>query len=363
MMEERNPPDGQVSRNRWFSRTRALVVFLVGALAALTQCSRVQVKNPLEGAASDRVWPESGDRPRVRFLANVSTPDDFFVRRKWLGLSDLLAGREDRSFNVPFDLHLTDDELLLVTDPGKACVHFIDLRQHRYTEVCSIGRQELEQPIGVTADGNGHVYVSDSSIGNVFVFNKQGDFVRPFVAPGELQRPADLVYSPQTGLLYVADVVAHKVQVFQPDGKYVRSVGHRGTEPDALNFPTHVWVDRNGVLYVTSSMDFAIKIFDASGQFLTSFGQHGDTPGFFSRPKGVATDRAGHIYVVDAIFDNVQIFDRGGSLLLTVAESGSAAGELYLPAGVFIDSRNRIFVADQQNHRIAVFQYLEVGSQ
>ncbi|MBM3335298.1 6-bladed beta-propeller, partial [Candidatus Sumerlaeota bacterium] len=276
---------------------------------------------------------------------------------------DFLAGPEDRSFAVPYDVHLTADDVLLVTDPGKACAHFIDMRQHVYSEVRQMGRQALEQPIGVTADENGEVYVSDSALGNVFVFNIRGEFLRSLTQPGRISRPADLCYHARTGLLYVADVTAHDVKVFRCDGTLVRTVGGRGMERGKLNYPTHVWIEDSGTLFVTSAMDGAINVFGPSGEFLSSFGQFGDTPGFFSRPKGVATDRAGHIHVADAIFDNVQIFDRRGSLLLPYGQAGSGAGELWLPAGIFIDSRDRIFVADQHNHRVAVFQYLEVGAQ
>ena len=328
-------------------------------IALITQCARVRVKNTLTQPQTNLVWPQIGSGPRVEFMASIRSPDDLFVRRKWMGLADLFGGKADYSFGVPFDVHMGSDDLLLVTDPGKGCVHFIDMRRHRYQAVTDLDKGTLQQPIGVTTDGNGSVYVSDSLLGNVLVFDCQGKFIRPLTGEGTLKRPAGLAYSSRTGLLYVADVIAHQVKVLRPDGTLVGAIGSRGTEPGELNFPTHLWVDENGNLYVTSAMNFAICIFDASGNFLSSFGREGDTPGYFTRPKGVATDRAGHIFVVDAIFDNFQVFDHRGSLLLTVGQSGAGEGEFWLPAGIFIDSHNRIFVADQQNRRIEVFQYLE----
>jgi len=331
-------------------------------IALTTHCSRVQVLNTLTQPRTDLAWPEGPGPARVKFLASVRSPDDLFVRTNWMGLGDFFGGKADRSFGVPFDVHMDKDELLLVTDPGKGCVHFIDLAQRRYVPVSDIGQRSLQQPIGVTTDDKGMVYVSDSMLGNVFVFDRQGQFIRPLTTSGTLKRPAGLAFCTKTGLLYVADVSAHQVKMVRPDGTLVRAIGGRGAGPGQLNYPTHVWVDDQGILYVTSSLNFAICIFDSEGNFLFSFGKEGDTPGYFSRPKGVATDRTGHIYVVDAIFDNFQIFNNRGALLLTVGQSGSAEGEFWLPAGIFIDSRNRLFVADQQNHRIEVFQCVEEGT-
>ena len=332
---------------------------VIVAVALATQCTRVQVVNTLaQSRRPDLVWPAGGGPPRVRFVASIRSPDDLFVRRQWAGLADIFGGSEDHAFSVPFDVHMGDDDLLLVTDPGKGCVHFMDLRAYRYRAVSEMGNGSLRQPIGVTEDRSGNVYVSDSLLGNVFVFDHQGQFLRPLTRAGTLQRPADLAWSARTGLLYVVDVTAHQVKVLKTDGSLVGAIGGRGVEPGKLNFPTHVWVDEQGTIYVTNSLNFSICIFDASGNFLFSFGQEGDTPGYFTRPKGVAADRAGHIYVVDAIFDNFQIFDPRGSLLLAVGESGARDGEFWLPAGCFVDSRNRIFVADQQNHRVEVFEYV-----
>jgi DNA-binding beta-propeller fold protein YncE len=303
------------------------------------------------------VWPRNGDTPKVRFLANITSPDDLFVRKHWLGLADMLAGREVRRFGVPFDVCLADD-LLLITDPGEGCVHFIDLAGYRYRAVREAGPIALEQPIGVAADAAGRVYVSDSSLGNVFVFDREGRFLSALAGRGVLQRPADMAWHEATQRLYVVDVLAHEIQVFATDGRLVQSIGGRGVEPGKLNYPTHVWVEADGTLLVTSAMDYAVAVFDSAGKYVASFGQKGDTPGYFSRPKGVATDPAGHIYVVDAIFDKVQIFDRRARLLLAVGESGGGPGELWLPAGIYVDARQRIFIADQQNHRIAVFEYI-----
>jgi len=346
---------------RWGRWLAAGGVVAVIVLVALTQCTRVVVKNTLTRPRAALVWPApTATQPaRIRFLAEIREVDDLFVREPMLGVLSFLAGRADRSFGVPYDIHVTPDDLLLVTDPGRGLVHYIDMRRRRYERLTRLDAHgTLQQPIGVTTDPEGFIYVSDATLNNVYVFDREGAFVRPLAGAGVFARPADLAFAPGADLLYVVDVPAHQVKAVRRDGTLVRTIGARGPRPQDLNFPTHLCATPDGLVVVNSALDFAIKTFTGSGDFVGTFGQEGDTPGYFSRPKGVATDRAGHIYVADAILDRVQIFDPTGNLLLAFGESGAGPGEFWLPAGVFIDHRDRVWVADQQNRRIQVFEII-----
>ena len=86
---------------------------------------------------------------------------------------------------------------------------------------------------------------------------------------------------------------------------------------------------------------FAVKVYDPDGKYLRTIGQHGLAPGAFARPKGVAVDHDGLAYVVDAATQVVQIFDTEGRLLLYFGQPGaSTRGELTLPAVVKVDYDN-----------------------
>jgi sugar lactone lactonase YvrE len=116
-------------------------------------------------------------------------------------------------------------------------------------------------------------------------------------------------------------------------------------------------------LYVTDTMNFRVQVFSPEGVFIRKYGELGASFGQLSRPKGVAVDSAGQVYVVDAAFANFQIFNRDGQLLLFVGQAGIQPGEFFLPAGMHIDERDRIYVVDQYNRRVQVFQYLADGAQ
>jgi DNA-binding beta-propeller fold protein YncE len=109
-------------------------------------------------------------------------------------------------------------------------------------------------------------------------------------------------------------------------------------EPQArLYAPVNLAVDAQRRLYVTDIGAFRVQQYDPDGKYLRTIGRLGDSPGEFARPKGIAVDREGRVYVVDAASQVVQIFDAEGKLLLFFGEpEGSEAG-LNLPAKVAVD--------------------------
>ena len=65
---------------------------------------------------------------------------------------------------------------------------------------------------------------------------------------------------------------------------------------------------RTATVYVTDTWNNRIEIFDADGKFIRTFGKAGDGPGYFARPKGIAVDGDGHVWVADGIQERVQVF-------------------------------------------------------
>jgi DNA-binding beta-propeller fold protein YncE len=112
------------------------------------------------------------------------------------------------------------------------------------------------------------------------------------------------------------------------------------------------------LLYVVDTLNFRVQIFTPNGKFIKTFGEIGNLPGNFYRPKGIGLDSEGHIYVSDASFSNVQIFDQDGRLLLSFGAFGSGLADLRLPAGLYINEHDQIYVVDQFNNRIQVYQFL-----
>jgi len=224
-----------------------------------------------------------------------------------------------------------------------------------------LGTGRLGGPIGLAINNKkGILYVSDARLRKVFAIDTNSDNVLMTIgSPSEFKRPAGMVFDEQRERLYVADSQDHVVKVFDNDGRPLFTIGKRGAEDGEFNYPSYLALDRNGRLYVVDSFNFRVQIFDHEGNFIKKFGKLGDASGYFSRPAGIGVDSDGNVYVVDTAFNIFQIFNEQGKLLLWVGLAGRKAGEFALPSGMFIDKDDKIYVSDTYNKRVQVFQYLK----
>ena len=269
-------------------------------------------------------------------------------------------------------------------------------------------RFELGTPYGLAVDSKGNLYVADTKVGAVFVFNpesKDAEFIkhgvdakfgrifglaiddsdRLFVSDGEynhvlvfnanhklegqfgegmMNDPAGLAIDEENRFLYVANTGTDQVLVYDADTfKPLRKIGtpgknHTLTTPGEFSAPTNVAVDKDGNLYVTDTLNDRIEEFDAEGVFIRAFGKNGDGPGEFTRPKGVAIDCDGHVWVADAMMNRLQVFTPEGDLRLIIGGFGLLPGQFEALAGVTIDKNNRVFTSEQYFGRVQMFRYI-----
>jgi len=306
------------------------------------------------------VWPEPPEQPRIKYLGTLSTETDLKQEVSWTqGFGELLFGKREIGVLVaPYAVAIDADSRLFATDAAGAVVHIFDLKSRKYKQFANlIGSERLAKPVGLTIVGD-WVYVVDSKLRKVCVFDKGGRFMFSF-GGDRFTRPSGIAYSQPDKTVYVADTAAHTIYAFTGSGKFVRQIGARGVGPGMFNFPTHLWADAKGTLYVSDTLNYRVQAFARGGEFLGAFGQQGDRPGYFAHPCGVATDGFGNIYVTDRQFENVQVFNPQGEILMAFGQEGTQPGQFWLPAGIFVDGRNRIYVADSFNKRIQIFELLE----
>jgi DNA-binding beta-propeller fold protein YncE len=307
----------------------------------------------------DLVWPGPPEEARIRFIGTISTETDLKKEVTWSeSLSQMIFGKDDTGVLVgPYSVTIDDDDRMYAADSSGGVIQMFDLRGRQYNQFSSISDTEnLITPVAVTLWRN-DLYVVDSSLGKVCVFNKDGGFLRS-IGEGKLKRPSGIACSKATGKIYVADTAAHTICVFDERGRFQFNIGKRGIDAGEFNFPTHLWTDDDDKLYVSDTLNYRIQVFDSEGRFVKMFGKQGDSPGYFAHPCGVATDSNGNIYVTDRQFENFQIFDSEGSILLAIGDEGNGPGQFWLPGGIFIDKKNRIFVADSFNKRIQIFELI-----
>ncbi len=331
---------------------------LIGLLAGCSEVRKEPALTPLAGPSL--VWPEPPERPRIKFLRAIASPVDLGIRPSfWERLGELLMGKAEAWMIRPTGVAARGD-VLYVADPGAQALWILDAGTRRYRVVRGPMGQRLVSPVAVGLGRNGNIFVADSFLRRVYIFDQDGN-LKGSLESAPFVRPAGVAYDDAADRLYVADSAAHRIWILSGQGAVQGQIGGRGTENGEFNYPTHVALDRAGNLSVTDALGFRIQMFARDGRFLGAFGQHGDASGDFAAPKGVGVDSEGHVYVVDALFDTIQIFDRAGQLLLNFGQRGVAPGQFWLPNGLFIDDHDRIYVADSYNQRVQIFQYLRGG--
>jgi DNA-binding beta-propeller fold protein YncE len=303
----------------------------------------------------DAVWPLPPDEPRVKFV-------DFFYSTadigRATGIAETLFGEEQiESFVKPYGVAVDSEGSIYITDVGRVMV--FDLKKKTfYILGADPGTGNLKLPIGIATASDGRVFVGDISADRVYVY-RNGKYLNSIGQTGELESPSGVALDEQRKLVYVVDSKKHHVNVYSLDDyRLLKTMGSRGVADGDFNFPTNIAMDAEGNLYVVDTGNYRVQIFDPAGKFVRSIGRLGDNPGTLARPKGIAIDSEGHIYVVDAAFDNFQIFDKEGHLLLFVGEGGRGPGKFLLPAGITIDKDDKIYVIDQFPGSLQIFQYL-----
>lgn len=340
---------------------------IIGLLAVsallLTTLSCAKSKALIDFTMSERIiWPGPPEKPRIKYLWSLQRISGGEGPGKLLRI---ITGEPDFSgtdpkysdFIVrPQGLFVGQDDVLYIADTGASRITVIDLKDMSSFNIINAGIVPLASPIGVVADPEGTIYVSDAELKTVLVFNKKGKYISHF--EGEFKRPTGIAINPSADTIYVADTWEHVVHVYGLDGIRRRTISKRGEDPGKLNYPTHVAVNRDGFLHVSDTLNFKVQIFTSTGEFMNAFGVIGDSYETFDKIKGISVDSEGHIYIADSAQDMIKIYDREGNLLLFFGRKGDQFGTFSLPTGIYVDSRDRIFVADSQNRRIQAFQFL-----
>jgi DNA-binding beta-propeller fold protein YncE len=340
---------------RWF----VVILLTVTLLFALAACSKGRM--PTGDPLPDIVWPNPPEIPRIQFVNAVSRPEDLQIRpglfkRFW----GYLVGKNDISMVAPYGVETDSAGRLYVVDSFLRTVHVFDVKKNAFYPFAA-GQAKLVSPIDIAIDdASGKIYLSDSKQGVVKIFKSAGKQFVGEIGKGLLARPTGITVNKMTSELLVVDTLSAYVFRFDlADHKLKGKFGGSGKAEGQFHFPTHIFVNRDGIIFATDSLNFRIQEFTPDGKFLRRFGSAGNSPGYFSRPRGVAVDSDGNIYVVDGLFDNVQIFDRQFRLLMAFGKSGHGYGEFWLPTGIFIDANDLIYVSDYYNKRVQIFQYLK----
>jgi DNA-binding beta-propeller fold protein YncE len=158
------------------------------------------------------------------------------------------------------------------------------------------------------------------------------------------------------GNIYVSDSDNHRIQVFDCNGQWIKSIGSYGSGNGQFDCPMGIAFNSKNHMFVVDYWNHRIVEFDQSMQFVKAFGSEGNGNGEFKYPYGIAVDVDDNIVVCDNDNNRLQIFSKDGNWKKTIGKQGSGDGEFNYPCGVAVCKiTGRIFVSDYNNHCLQVF--------
>jgi sugar lactone lactonase YvrE len=323
---------------------------------------------------SNIVWPNPPAIARIKYqafyaaekISQVEAGNDT-KKAKWM---DRLAGTQPQSESgkvlwqlaEPYGVAVDSKNNLYVADSKVGAIFIFNTETREVELIKNKTHAHFVRIIGLAMDDNDRLFVSDPGLRHVLIFNaahKPEDVITE-----GLVMPGSLAIDRENRLLYVSDIELDQVLVYDADTlKLKRKIGttghnHELTSPGDFAKPTGLAVDPDGNLYVADTLNDRIEIFDADGKFISTFGKNGDGPGYFARPKGVAIDGDGHIWVADGMQDRVQVFNQETRLLISFGGHGLLPGMFQGLVGITIDKMNRVFTSEIFPGRVQQFRYV-----
>ncbi|KAI6660203.1 NHL repeat containing protein [Oopsacas minuta] len=120
-------------------------------------------------------------------------------------------------------------------------------------------------------------------------------------APGEMNCPKGIAIHYQTGNIYVADMLNHRVQVFSCNGDYLFMFSEK------MHRPIGICISENNV-FVTQWSGHCINKYELERKLIKSVGSYGNGEAQFLHPHGLdVSDRNSNVYVCDCHNNRVQI--------------------------------------------------------
>jgi len=308
-----------------------------------------------------KFWPDPPEKERIAFVGAISTAEDLNIHPGVIKrVLHYLGGISDVPIVSPYGIARDAEGRIYVVDTYLHQVHMFDASGNRHIVFPSDGTL-LASPVGIAIDDSrGLIYITDSKEGVVKVYKDRGKVLLTEFGNGLFERPTGIAVNGKSSELLVVDTLQDRVLRFDLSSRALKGEFGSGGDGDGhFHYPTHISVTPAGDIIVSDSLNFRVQVFSPEGRYLSKIGGMGNSPGNFSRPKGVASDSDGNIYVVDALFDNIQMFDARGRLLMAFGEHGNGIGAFHLPTGIYIDGDDTIYVSDSSNQRIQVFRYLK----
>lgn len=271
----------------------------------------------------------------------------------------VIVGPPGTPFNMPSDAAVGRDGSLYVLDGvnHRVVVYDGEGRFQFQFGRRGTGLGQFAYPLGIATDPNGNVYVADSGNHRFQIFAADGKPLEavplPASASGVPPDPTDVAGDPARQRLYIADNDNHVIHVYHlAEHRFEAVWGGPGRDQRQFRFPFLIDTSPDGYLFVAEPINTRVQVLNPDGKFVGFIGGWGIRPGQLFRPKGVAA-WGDQVFVTDSYLGNVQVFTLGGRFLGALADATGIPIGFTTPTGITIDAqRKRLYVVELKVHRV-----------
>jgi sugar lactone lactonase YvrE len=245
----------------------------------------------------------------------------------------------------------------------------------------------FNRPEGISADGNGNLYVAETASSTIRRVSMQGVVTTLAGAAGatgtldgaaavaRFKLPGDLV-ADRDGNLYVSDTGNQTIRKVSAAGVVTTLAGSAGVCGSAdgsamlAQFcdPRGIARDTSGNVYIADTGNHTIRMIDPAGRVSTLAGTPGvcgsgdgrGSAAHFCEPRDIAVDRKGILYVADTGNSSIRMISLKGEVTTLAgrapecgtADGQGAAARLCRPGSIAVDDDGDLYVADTGNSTI-----------
>lgn len=283
-----------------------------------------------------------------------STDFSLYYKPPWV---DQIKVRDNDSLEKQPEVHsLSTDENTEIEPYGFSNESI--LKEQKGKTLLEIGTEKnilfnLKNPKDVEIGPEGKIYVADSGNHRIQIYNAQGKWLKSIGgnkgnANGEFNDPQGIAISAE-GDIFVADTWNHRIQKFTPDGQWVVSFG----ESLQMWGPRDIEIGPNGNVFVSDTGRTMIRVFSKDGKHIREWGFKGTKSGQLSEPVGLAFDNQGLLVIADCGNRRIQYFSDDGDFIKEF--SVDAWENFYSEPYIDIDSQNRIYLSDSDQDTILIY--------
>lgn len=257
------------------------------------------------------------------------------------GAQELLGGKAGR-------LHFaTKDGGVVVTGLDGAVLMTLPAKDAK-------GNVIFKKPRSATI-GNGLLYVVDSSLSQVAMFNAKGEYQGSFGAGVDMDDAVGV--ATHEGIVYVLDKGDKHIQMFGSNGVYINMLELRPAsagkpakgeeEIHLLRSPTDVQVDARGLIYVLDSDDDLVKVYKPSGEYVKHLPRNGHLASFVVAQDGIYLVDGDGLFVQKYSFDDKPVYRFGSK--------GKDKAQFKSITGLAVMKDRQVVVSDKAKGVASVF--------